>query len=195
MRDYALGKTFDIKFTTRRFTTGVPFLLGGTPVVSIFVDNNTTPITAGITLSTNFASVVGLNNVRVVATSGNGYASGGNYSLVITTGTVDGVSVVGETVGEFSIESSAAYDVVADPTFGNAALEALLGVVDGNVDDIETLLALMDSDLEDVLVSVLLVQDKTDDLTFTKALELDVNMLSINGTTVNGDGAGTPWGP
>lgn len=105
MRDYALGTTFDLKFTTRRFTTGVPFTLAGSPAVVAYPDNSTTEITAGITLSVDFDSRTGLNNVRVVATSGNGYAAGSNYSLVISSGTVDSVSVVGEVIGEFSLEA------------------------------------------------------------------------------------------
>lgn len=39
------------------------------------------------------------------------------------------------------------------------------------------------------------IKAKTDSLTFTKAGEVDANIQSINGTTVNGDGSGTPWGP
>ena len=38
------------------------------------------------------------------------------------------------------------------------------------------------------------IKTKTDSLTFTKALELDANIQSVNGVTVNGDGAGTPMG-
>ena len=38
------------------------------------------------------------------------------------------------------------------------------------------------------------IKTKTDSLTFTKALELDSNIQSVNGVTVNGDGAGTPMG-
>lgn len=105
MRDYALGTTFDLKFTTRSFTTGAPTTLAGTPVISAYPDNSTTEITAGITLTVDFDSRTGMHNVRVVATSGNGYASGSNYALVITTGTVGGVSVVGEVIGEFSLEA------------------------------------------------------------------------------------------
>ncbi len=37
------------------------------------------------------------------------------------------------------------------------------------------------------------IQAKTDDLTFTKALELDANIQSINGAGVVGDGNATPW--
>jgi len=102
--DIALGKTFDTKFCTVT-TTGAPTVLAGSPVISAYVDNSVTQITAGITLTVDFDSVVGLNNIRVVATSGNGYAAGSNYQLVITTGTVGGTSVVGYVVAEFSIEA------------------------------------------------------------------------------------------
>ena len=37
------------------------------------------------------------------------------------------------------------------------------------------------------------VKAKTDQLIFTKALELDVNVQSINGATVTGDGNSSPW--
>lgn len=106
--DIRLGDTIDVKFTTRRFSSGAPFTLAGTPVISAYVGNNTTQITAGITLTVDFDGVTGLNNVRVVATSGNGYATATNVQLVITTGTVDSVSVVGEVIGSFSIECRSA---------------------------------------------------------------------------------------
>ena len=101
--DISLEDTIDIKFTTRRFSTGAPYTLAGTPAVSAYVGNNTTEITAGITLSVDFDSRTGLNNVRVVATAANGYTAATNVQLVITAGTVDSVSVVGEVVGSFSI--------------------------------------------------------------------------------------------
>lgn len=104
--DYPLGETLDFKFTTRSFSTGAPTTLAGTPVVQVYEDNSTTQITAGITLTVDFDSVTGLNNLRIVATSGNGYGSGQSYQAVISTGTVGGVSVVGEVVKEFTIERS-----------------------------------------------------------------------------------------
>lgn len=105
--DIRLGDTIDIKFTTRQ-ATGAPTTLAGSPVISAYVGNGTTEITAGITLTVDFDSRTGLNNVRVVATSGNGFATATNIQLVITTGTVNSVSVVGEVVGEFSIEARSA---------------------------------------------------------------------------------------
>ncbi len=103
MKDYTLGETVDFKFTTCEPDTGAPATLSGTPVISAYVDNSTTQITAGITLSADFDGVTGLNNVRVVATSGNGFTTGTNVALIITTGTVDGVSAVGYKVAEFSL--------------------------------------------------------------------------------------------
>ena len=105
--DFRLGETFDFKFTTRQIS-GAPFTLASSPVISAYPGNSTTQLTAGITLSVDFDSLTGLNNVRVVATSGNGYATATNYALVITTGTVNSVSVVGEVVGHFSIEARSA---------------------------------------------------------------------------------------
>lgn len=111
MRDYALGTTFDLKFTTRAFATGIPTTMAGSPTVVAYPDNSTTEITAGITLTFTggFDGVAGLCNVRVVATGGNGYAAGSNYSLVLAgTGTVAGTSVTGEVIGEFSLEAQSA---------------------------------------------------------------------------------------
>lgn len=116
--DISIGETIDLKFTTRQFSTGAPFALAGTPVISAYPDNSTTQITAGITLTADFDGVTGLNNVRVVATTGNGYAAGTNYALVITTGTVDGVSVVGEVIGSFSIANRAATKARTEPGQG-----------------------------------------------------------------------------
>lgn len=104
--DFTLGATIDLKFTTRNFTTGAPFTLAGTPVVSAYPDNSTTELTAGITLTVDFDARTGLNHLRVVASGANGYVSGSNYQLVITAGTVNGVSVVGEVIAHFSIDNA-----------------------------------------------------------------------------------------
>lgn len=127
--DVRLGDTFDCKFCTVT-TTGAPTQLAGTPVISAYPGNSTTQLTAGITLSVDFDSVTGLNNVRVVATSGNGYATATDYQLVITTGTVGGTSVVGYVVGEFSIEKrSALMPTTAARTLDVTAANKVNGVV------------------------------------------------------------------
>jgi hypothetical protein len=106
--DLILGSTIDFKFTTVT-TTGAPTTLAGTPVVSAYPDNSTTQVPTGITLTVDFDGVTGLHNVRVVASSGNGYLTATNYDLVITTGTVGGTSVVGYVVGRFSIQNRPVY--------------------------------------------------------------------------------------
>jgi hypothetical protein len=107
--DIALGDTIDIKFTTRRFSTGAPHELAGAPAVAAYVGNGTTEISgAAVALTADFDGRTGLNNVRVQATSGNGFSVGTNVQLVITAGTVDSVSVAGEVIGSFSIEARSA---------------------------------------------------------------------------------------
>lgn len=109
--DISLGDTIDIKFTTVS-TTGVPTTLAGSPTAACYVDNGTTEVTAGVTLTVDFDARTGLHNVRVVATSGNGYATGTNVDVVLTAGTVGGASVVGYVVGSFSIENRTAFEAL-----------------------------------------------------------------------------------
>lgn len=118
MKDYTLGETIDFKFTTCEPDTGAPATLAGTPVISAYVDNSTTQITAGITLTVDFDGVTGLHNVRVVATSGNGFTTGTNVALVITTGTVDSVSAVGYVVAQFTLGRAGTANVTQ---FGGSA--------------------------------------------------------------------------
>lgn len=102
--DIVLADTRYILFTTRAFATGIPTVLAGTPVVSAYENEGLTQITAGITLGVDHDGVVGLNLLTIVATGANGFEDDKDYSFVITTGTVGGVSVVGEVVGQFSIQ-------------------------------------------------------------------------------------------
>ena len=129
--DITLGDTIDLKFSTVG-TTGAPTTLAGTPVVSAYVGNSTTQITAGITLTVDFDAVTGLHNVRVVASVANGYAAQTNVDLVITTGTVGGTSVVGYVVGSFSIENRSTQSLA---TAANLAVVA--GYLDTEIADIK----------------------------------------------------------
>ena len=114
MRVIELEQTIYVAFTTRAFSTGVPTTLSGTPVLSVLEENNATPITAGVSVSVDRASVTGLNEATIVATAANGYEAGKRYSLYVSTGTVDSVSAVGEVVGEFTVRSATALTDIAD---------------------------------------------------------------------------------
>jgi hypothetical protein len=134
MRDITLGDTFYHFFTTRAFATGVPTQLAGSPVLSVLEENNVTPITAGVSVSVDRASVTGLNQATIVATGGNGYEAGKSYAIYVSTGTVGGVSVVGEVVGEFTIQASAAAVDLANGTDGLGASKTVLDALKTKAD-------------------------------------------------------------
>jgi len=136
--DFTLGETLDFKFSTVG-TTGAPTTLAGTPVVSAYVGNSTTQITAGITLTVDFDGVTGLHNVRVVASGANGYAAQTNVDLVITTGTVGGTSVVGYVIGSFSIENRSTQAIRAK-TDNLPAAPAAVGDIPTAVENADALL-------------------------------------------------------
>ena len=84
------------KFTTRRFSTGATHTLSE-PELSVYIDEATT--TEKTTTETyfdidaDFDSKTGLNNVRIDLSGDAFFATGADYAVVITTGTVDSVSV------------------------------------------------------------------------------------------------------
>ena len=146
MRDITLEDTFRHPFSTRAFGTGIPTVLAGTPVLSVLEENNATPITAGVSVSVDRASVVGLNEATIVATAANGYENGKSYGIYISTGTVGGVSVIGEVVGHFTIGLSAAAVDLANATDGLTALAADIATVDGTVNNINSGVAIIIED-------------------------------------------------
>lgn len=103
--DFNPGDVVEFKFTTVAPTTGKPAALGCTPTLVVYKDNNPTPETWGITLSASCNSVVGLNHGSI-DTSGCGlfYSSGSSFQVVMATGSVCDISIVGYTVKEFSLQ-------------------------------------------------------------------------------------------
>lgn len=91
-------------FNTRQ-ANGTPITLAGTPALSVYKDAGTTESTAGVTLTVDFDSRTG-HHIFTIDTSADAfYVTGSDYRVVITTGTVDSISVVGVCVGSFSIEN------------------------------------------------------------------------------------------
>lgn len=120
--DFPVAAILDKKFTTRAFATGVPTTLAGSPAISVYKDNSLTQVTTGVTLTVDLDGVTGLHNVRV-DTSDAFYIAGSCFALVITAGTVGGVSVVGEVIGEFTIEKTS----VLRPTVAGRTLDVSAG--------------------------------------------------------------------
>lgn len=107
--DYAPSTVIYGKFTSFRPSTGAAFTLGGTPALSVYKDNSTTQSTTGVTLTADFDGVTGLHHFAIdTSADGTFYSAGSNFDVVITTGTVDSVSVVGTVVGSFSLAKTAA---------------------------------------------------------------------------------------
>jgi len=99
--DFVSGATVRGGFNTRK-SDGTPITLAGTPALSVYKDGNTTETTTGVTLTVDFDSRTG-HHLFAIDTSDAFFSSGSDFRIVITTGTVDSVSVVGVQVGSFSL--------------------------------------------------------------------------------------------
>ena len=106
--DFVAGAKVYISFNTRD-ASGNPITLAGSPTVAVYQQNNTSACTVAPTLTVNYNSQTGRHMVAIdtsVTTSPTGfYASGNDYFVVLTAGTVNGVSVVAVEVGSFSINN------------------------------------------------------------------------------------------
>lgn len=112
------------KFTTFRPSTGAAYTLGGTPALSVYKDNSTTQSTTGVTLTADFDSVTGLNHFAIdTSADGTFYSAGSFFDIVITTGTVDSVSVVGSVVASFTLRKTSALK----PTTAGRTLDVSAG--------------------------------------------------------------------
>ena len=80
------------KFSTRAYATGIPTTLAGTPVLSVYKDEGgaATEKTTAETyfdLDVDHDSIAGWHNVRLDLSGDAYFATGADYSIVITTGT------------------------------------------------------------------------------------------------------------
>lgn len=117
---YATGDTVFWLFATT--VDGVPTTFSGSPALSVY-KNSTTQTTTGVTLTVDYDGVTGMNQVIVDTSSDTTfYATEMMFSVMITTGTVGGKSVVGRPVGYFTLEAEIVEDVTGS-----------VGSVTGNV--------------------------------------------------------------
>ncbi len=91
------------KFTTRNTTGEASALSSG--LIDIYKGSSTSPTTAGVTLTSTFASVTGFNHVGIDLSSTSFYAISEEYTAILSQGEVNGVDVTGEVVFSFSIEN------------------------------------------------------------------------------------------
>lgn len=185
--DYPLEETIDFKFTSRT-AAGVPTTLSG-GAVEIYEDNSATQITTAETLTADFDSVTGLNNLRIVATTANGFESGKSYQAVMSAGTVGGVSVVGEVVAQFSIERSSAFARLGAPAGASvsadvAAVKAETALIVADTNELQTDWA--DGGRLDVILDARASQTTVDNIeTDTQDIQTQVGVAGAGLTAIN----------
>lgn len=118
------------KFTTFRPSTGAAYTLAGSPALSVYKDASTTQSTTGVTMTADFDSVTGLNHFAVdTSADGTFYSAGSFFDIVVTTGTVDSVSVVGAVVASFTLRKTSA---LKPSTAGRTLVVDASGLADAN---------------------------------------------------------------
>lgn len=105
---------------------------------------------------------------------------------VVTVDTATAVTTVNGLAANVITAAATAADFTTEIQSGLATAAALATVDDFLDTEVAAILAAVDTE-------VAAIKAKTDQLIFTKTNELDVNVQSINGATVTGDGNATPW--
>ena len=101
--DYAEDyNDLNFKFNTHK-ADGTPSTFSGT--VCVHKSNEVSSSTAGVTLSINFNSTTGLNNVKLDLSSDAFYEKQKDYQVLVSSGVVDSISVTGTELASFSIEN------------------------------------------------------------------------------------------
>src|SRR5882762_9654829 len=99
--NFVVGYTLiDAKITTATIATGAPVTIAGSPVVSVYINGNTTEITTGVTLTQDYDSRTGMHDIAITTASG---YSAGDHCAVFTAGTANAVSLVGYVAYQFSL--------------------------------------------------------------------------------------------
>jgi hypothetical protein len=106
-----VGESINFKFFSNG-TDGLPYTLSGTPVLSLYTSATTSCVTTtGVALTANYSSYTGCNSVVVTTTNTAVYKPGLDYDLVLTSGTVNGGSVVGVPVAHFYVPDEIEYGI------------------------------------------------------------------------------------
>ncbi len=122
--DFGVGQSVSTKFPTTK-SDGTPTSLSA-GAASVYRTGSTTESTAGVTLTADYDARTGFNSL-VVDTSADAtfYTPGSEYQVVLTAGTVNAISVVGQPVASFSIRNRPG-PVMSAP-FSNAGIHSAGG--------------------------------------------------------------------
>jgi hypothetical protein len=126
-----VGESINFKFFSNG-TDGLPYTLSGTPVLSLYTSATTSCVTTtGVALTADYSSYTGCNSVVVTTTNTAVYKPGLDYDLVLTSGTVNGGSVVGVPVAHFYVPDEIEYGIVCRGTLtaNSRTTDGTLGTV------------------------------------------------------------------
>jgi len=103
MKIYIPGSTVSHQFNTRD-KDGNPITFAGSPTLAVRKNVETLTNTDGLTLVIDSGSVIGLHTLNIDTSQNSSfYATGNDFFVIVTAGTVDGNSVAGEIVLEFKL--------------------------------------------------------------------------------------------
>jgi len=178
-------------FNTRK-ATGEPVALANY-TVNVFKDGATTPLALdAVPYIINVATGQYVVEVSVVQPDNHLIVAGSDYSVVLSTGTVDGVSVAGTVLAQFSIENRTTLSPVE--ALGLSALSATLGTpvaLDGGARTIAGMLTKMADD--NAGGSFDATYDSLNKVKAAVASEVDTVLSAAHGagswtSTISGDG-------
>jgi hypothetical protein len=174
---FAPGSTVRLRFNTHK-ADGTPITLAGTPAVSVYKHGSTTESTSGVSLTVDFDSRTGLHLVAIdTSTDGVFYAADSDFDVVITTGTVDSVSVAGSVVGSFTtkpmpwnaawdaeVQSECADALTAYDPPTNAELEArtLVAADYATATNLATVAGYLDTEIQTIITNLATVDTVVD---------------------------------
>ena len=147
--DIAISGLLYVPFYTHQ-ADGTPITLAGTPDVVVYKDDDDTQSSDGITLSVDDDGRTGFHRIKVDA-SDVFYEGGHDYILVLASGTVDSVSVVGYVLGSFSIQNRYMRGTDNVITLDETGIRSAIGLNSANLD---TQLTNLPTDIDDYLSGI-----------------------------------------
>lgn len=126
--DFDFGSTVHIKFTTVN-STGAPTALSSAGV-TVYRDGSTVQDSSGVTLTSTFDTVTGLNHLQVDMSTAGFYSSAGEYTAIISSGAAS-EDLSGYVIGQWSIrERYQSFSTAGLETVSTAGLETASSLVD-----------------------------------------------------------------
>ncbi len=124
--DIVAGQVLDFPFDTSD-ASGAAITLGGSVAARVYKRGSSSESSAGISISVDYDGLVGIQIVTVdTAADGTFYAAANDFAVVLTVGTVSGISVAPKYLGSFSIANRASLSA--------AGVRTALGLGSANLD-------------------------------------------------------------